>query len=107
MSGTDKFGSVFDRMNMKLESKFLNYLRIKTQLLKQLQRVIVVDCSTQSQKDGVEGNRGSLKDSLKGFLLFLQGAQLVLRPSVLTVHGINEVDVTLRKLRSLGRCCLE
>ena len=30
----DKFGSVIDRMNMKLGSKFLNSLRIKTQLLK-------------------------------------------------------------------------
>ena len=38
-SGMDEFGSVIDRMNMKLGSKFLNYLRIKTQLLKRLQRV--------------------------------------------------------------------
>ena len=28
-SGKDKFGSVVDRMNMKLGSKFLNCLRIK------------------------------------------------------------------------------
>ena len=84
-SGMNKFCSDIDRMNMKLESKFLNYLRIKTQLLKQLQRVIVVDCSTQSQKDGVEGNGGSLKDGAEAFVLFLRGAQLVLRSSVLTV----------------------
>ena len=84
MSGTDKFGSVFDRMNMKLESKFLNYLRIKTQLLKQLQRVIVVDCSTQSQKDGVEGNRGSLLDETEAFVLFLHSAQLILKCSFLS-----------------------
>ena len=56
----DEFGSVIDRMNMKLGSKFLNYLRIKTQLLKRLQRVIVVDGATHSKKDGVEGNGGSL-----------------------------------------------
>ena len=39
-SGMDKFGSgsVIDRMNMKLGSKFLNSLRIKTQFLKRLQR---------------------------------------------------------------------
>ena len=42
-SGLDKFGSVIDRMNMKLGSKFLSSLRIKIQLLKRLQRVIVVD----------------------------------------------------------------
>ena len=59
-SGMNKFGSVIDRMNMKLGSKFLNFLRIKTQLLKRLQRVIVVDSATHSQKDGVEGNEGSL-----------------------------------------------
>jgi hypothetical protein len=43
MSGMDKFGSVIDRMNMKLGSKFFNSLRIKTQLRRRLQREIVVD----------------------------------------------------------------
>ena len=52
----DKFGSGIDRMNMKLRSKFFKSLRIKTQLLKRLQRVIVVDGATHSQKDGGEGN---------------------------------------------------
>jgi hypothetical protein len=52
-SGMNKFGSVIDRMNIKLGSKSLNSLRIKTQLLKRLQRVIVVDGATHSQKDGV------------------------------------------------------
>ena len=32
----DKFGSIIDRTNMKLGSKFFNSLRIKTQLLKRL-----------------------------------------------------------------------
>jgi hypothetical protein len=36
MSGMDKFGSVIARMNMKLGSKFLNFLRITTQLLDRL-----------------------------------------------------------------------
>ena len=45
-------------MNMKLGSKFLNSLRIKTQLLKRLQQVIGGDSATHSQKDGVEGNEG-------------------------------------------------
>jgi len=58
-SGMDKFGSTIDRMNMKLGSKFLGSLRVKTQLLKRLQCVIVVDGDTHSQKDGVEGNGGS------------------------------------------------
>ena len=48
-SGMDKLGSVIDRMNMKLGSKFLKSLRIKTQLLKRLQRVIVVGGATHSQ----------------------------------------------------------
>ena len=42
-------------MYMKLKSKFLNSVRIKIQLLKRLQHVIVVDGVTYSQKDGVEG----------------------------------------------------
>ena len=57
----DKFGSVIDRMDMKLGSSFLNSLRIKTQLHKRFQRVIVVDGATHSQKDGVEGNGCLLK----------------------------------------------
>jgi hypothetical protein len=77
-SGMDKFGSVIDRMNMKLGSKFPNSLRIKTQLLKRLQRaIVVVDGATHSQKDGVEGNGGSLKDGAEAFMLFLRGTQLV------------------------------
>ena len=55
-SDLDKlFGSMIDRTNMKLGSKFLNFMRIKTQLFKRLQHVIVVDGVTYSQKDGVEG----------------------------------------------------
>ena len=81
----DKIGSVIDRMNMKLGSEFLNSLKITTQLLKRLQRMIVVDSATYSQKDGVEGNGGSLKDGAEAFVLFLRGAQLVLLLSVLTV----------------------
>ena len=69
-------------MNMKLGSKFLNSLRIKTQLLKPIQRVIVVEGATHSQKDGVEGNGGFLEDGAEAFVLFLRGAQLVLRSSV-------------------------
>jgi hypothetical protein len=56
----DRFGSVIDRMNMKLGSKSRNSLRIKTEFLKGLQRVIIVDGATSSQKDGVEDNGGSL-----------------------------------------------
>jgi hypothetical protein len=63
----DKFGSVIDGMDMMLGSKFLNSLRIKTQL----QRVIVIDGATRSQKDGVEGKGGSLQDGAKTLVLFL------------------------------------
>ena len=52
----DKIDSVLDKMNMTLGSKFLHSLRVKTQLLKRLERVIVVDSATHSsQKDVVEG----------------------------------------------------
>ena len=65
-------------MNMKLGSKFLNSLRIKTQLLRRLQRVIVVDGATHSQKDGVESNGGSLKDGAEAFVLFLSRGNILL-----------------------------
>jgi len=103
----DKFGSAIDRMNMKLGSRFLKSLRIKTQPLKRLQRVIVVDGATHFQKDGVEGNGGSSKDGAEASVLFLRGAQLVLRSCVLTVLDLNEVNVTLVNAEILGRCCLE
>jgi len=63
LPGMNKLGSVIDRMNMKLGSKFLNSLRNKTQLLKRLQRVVVVNGATHSQKDGVEDNGCLLKDT--------------------------------------------
>ena len=92
----DKFGSGIDRMNMKLGGKIVNSWRIKTQLLKRLQRVIVVDAATHSQNDGVERNGGSLKGGAEAFMLSLRGAQLVLRSSVFTVLDLNEVNVTLK-----------
>ena len=61
----DKCGSVIDRMNMKLGSKFLNTLGIQTQLIKRLQCVIVVNDATHSQKDGVESNGGSYMRKLR------------------------------------------
>jgi hypothetical protein len=82
----DKFGSRIDRMSMKLGSKFLSSVRIKTWLLKRLQCVIVVYGAIHSQKDGVEGKWGSLvKDGAKAFVLFLCGAPLDLSSSVLAV----------------------
>jgi hypothetical protein len=49
---------------------------------------------TRSQKDGVEGNEGSLKDGAEAFLvLFLRGTQLVLRSSVFAVLDLDEVDI--------------
>ena len=47
--------------------------------------MIVVDGVTHAQKDGVEGNGGSFKDGAEAFLLFLRGAQLVLRSNFLTM----------------------
>jgi hypothetical protein len=83
-------------MYMKLGSKFVNFLRIKAQ------RVFVVDGATQTQKDGVEGNGSSLEDGAAAFVLFLRGAQLVLRSSVLTTLDLDEVNVTLKIAEIFG-----
>ena len=100
-SGMIKFGSVICRMNMKLGSNVFLFEN-QTQLLKRLQRVIDVDGATHSQKDGVEGNGGSLEDGAEAFMLLLRGAQLVLRSSVLTVLDLDEVDVTLESAEVFG-----
>ena len=84
-SGIDKFGSEVRRVHMELGGNLLNSSRIKTQLLKRLQRVIIVNGAAHSQKDGVERNGGSFKDGAEDSLLFLRSAQLVLRSSVLAV----------------------
>jgi hypothetical protein len=63
--------------------------------------VIVVDGATHSQKDGVESNGGSLKGGAEAFTLFLCGAQLVLRSSVLRVFDL-EVNVTLKNAEIYG-----
>jgi len=94
-SGMNKYGSVVDRMNMKLGSKFQLSENLDPALLKRLQRVIVIDGATHSQKDGVESNGGSLKGGAEAFMLFLRGAQLVLLSSVLTVLDLDEVNVML------------
>jgi hypothetical protein len=51
-SGMNKFGSVVDRMNITLGSKFVRSLKVKTQLLRRIQCVMVVDDATHPQKDG-------------------------------------------------------
>jgi hypothetical protein len=43
-------------MHMELGSKFLNSLRIKTQVLERLRCVSVVDGATHFQKDGVDSS---------------------------------------------------
>ena len=71
-------------------------------IFERLQCFSVVDGATHSQKDGVEGNGGSLKDGAEAFVLFLRGAQLVLRSSVLTVLYLNVVNVTLEDAGIFG-----
>ena len=56
----------------------------------------VVDGATHTQKDDVESNGGCLENVAKVFVLFLCGVQLVLRPGVLTVLDLDEVDVAPR-----------
>ena len=67
-----------------------------------LQCVTVVKGATHSQKDGVESNGSPLKDGADAFVLFLRGAQLALRSSVLTVLDFDEVDVTLESAEIFG-----
>ena len=43
----------------------------------------------------MEINGGFLEGGAEAFMLFLHGAQLVLRSSVLTVLDLDEVNVTL------------
>ena len=40
-------------------------------------------------------------------MLFLSGAQLVMRSSVLTILDLDEVNVSLENTEIFGRCCLE
>ena len=47
------------------------------------------------KKEGVEGNGGSLEDGGEAFVLFLRGAQLVLRARVLTVLDLDKVNIML------------
>ena len=64
-SGMGKFSSKVHRVHMKLGGKLLNSLRIKTQFLKRLQSVSIVDGATHTQKVGVESNGGSLENVLQ------------------------------------------
>ena len=64
--------------------------------------MIVVDSATHSQKDGVESNKDSLKGGAEAFMLFLRGAELVLRPSVITIFDLDEVNVTLKNADIFG-----
>jgi len=95
----DSFGIVVERMQMKLGSKFLSSLRVKTQLLKRLQCVSVVDGAAHNQKDYVKSKRGSLENVAKVLVLFLCGVQLILRSGVLTVLDLDKVDVTPKQTR--------
>ena len=75
---------------MELGGKLLNSLRIKTQFLKRLQSVGVVDGATHTKRMisrclDVESNGGSLENVAEIFVLSFCGTQLVLRSGVLTV----------------------
>ena len=98
----DKCSSEFHRVHMELRGKLLNSLKVKTQFLKRLQSVSVVDGATHTQKDDVESNGGSLENVTKVFVLFLCSVQLVLRSGVITVLNLYEVDVTPRFAEIFG-----
>ena len=102
-SGTDMFSSKVHRVHMELGGKLPDSLIIKTQFLKRLQSVSVVDGAAHIQKDNEESNGGSLEKNVADiFVLFFCGVQLVLRSGVLTVLDLNEVDVTPRFAEVFG-----
>jgi len=57
-----QFSSEVHRVHMELGGKLNNSLKIKTQFLKRLQSVSVVDGATHTQEDDVEFNGGSLEN---------------------------------------------
>ena len=50
----------------------------------------------------MESNGGSLENFAEAFMLFLRGAQLNLRSSVLTVFDLDEVNATLKNAEIFG-----
>ena len=62
----------------------------------------IVHGATQTQKDDVESNKGSLENVAKVFVLFLCVVQLVLRSGVLTVLDLDEVYVMPRFAEVFG-----
>ena len=50
----------------------------------------------------MEGNGGSLENGAEAFVLFLRDVQLVLKSSVLTMHYIDKMDVTLKDAEIFG-----
>ena len=91
----DKFSSKVHKVRMEHGGKLLYSLRTKTQFLRRLQSVSVVDGATHTQaKDDVESNGDSLENVAEVFVLLLCGVQLVLRSGVLTILDLDKVDVT-------------
>ena len=50
----------------------------------------------------MEDSGGSLRGGAEDFMLFLSGAQLVLRSTVLTVLDLDNVNVTLKNAEIFG-----
>ena len=71
MSGMDKFSSKVHRVHMELGGKLLYSLIIKTQFLKRLQSVSVVDGATYTQKNDVRSNGGFLENVANVFVFYL------------------------------------
>ena len=64
--------------------------------------MIVVDGATLTQKDGVEGHGGSLKNGAEAILLLLCGAQLDLMSSVLTILNLDVFNFMLENAKIFG-----
>ena len=101
-SGTDMFSSKVHRVHMELGGKLPDSLIIKTQFLKRLQSVSVVDGAAHIQKDNEESNGGSLEKNVADiFVLFFCGVQLVLRSGVLTTLDLDEMVYLVASTRDV------
>jgi hypothetical protein len=80
----DKLSSKLDKVHPVLGASCpVDFLIFKTQLLKRLQCVTVVNDATHTQEDVVQSNGSSLKNGAGMFVLSFSGVQLVLGSSVM------------------------
>eukprot|EP00983_Pelagomonas_calceolata_P072983 1151960-Pelagomonas_calceolata.AAC.2 len=86
--GANKFTSVLDRMDMKLQSKLDGCVSVKTKLLKRLQSVRGVDDPTHTKQNGMED--GDIDHGAAGWR-----RQADSGPGVFIIFDLHKMDVSL------------